>query len=276
MANNQKFMMTPKYFLNLKNSRIFATLVNVKNFIRHRSMRVKWSKVHNHFVVKSETSSICASVNSRVLSYNNGFEYRSRYLRDVYFIHEVELSPSDLVIDCGANMGDFSRALREVCSDIEYIGIEPNPNDFAALKHNNPNDVVLNMGLWNQDGQIDFYVNDKSASSSFIEPPEFREILQIQCSRADSLFTGRAIKLFKLEAEGAEPEVLQGLEGILPSIKYITADVGPERGKLEESTYNECVEFLLARNFKILVQRITGRNVVLFKNQNWLHESPQT
>ena len=276
MATYQKFMKTPKYFLNLENPYLFALLVNIKNFILQRNLRVKWSKRHDHFVVKNEDTLICASVNSRVLGYNNGFEHRSRYLRNVYFIHEVELSSGDLIIDCGANMGDFSRALREVCSDIEYIGIEPNPNDFAALKHNNPNDVVLNTGLWNQDGKIDFYVNDKSASSSFIEPPEFREVLQIQCSRADSLFTGRAIKLFKLEAEGAEPEVLQGLEGILPSIKYITADVGPERGKLEESTYNECVDFLLARNFKILVQRITGRNVVLFKNQNWLHESPQT
>ncbi len=264
---------TPKYLLSLENSPVFAKLVNTKNFVRRRKMRVKWSNEHKHFLVTTEGTMRCASVNSRVLTYNNGFQSRSKYLRDVYFLNEISFFPKDLIIDCGANMGDFSSALRDICSDLEYIGVEPNPNDFAALMHNNPNDLVLNIGLWNEDGEIDFYVNDKSASSSFIEPPEYREILQIACRRGDSLFAGRAIKLFKLEAEGAEPEVLEGIESILPNIKYITADVGPERGKFEEATYMQCVEFLLARNFRILAQNTKGRNIVLFVNRNWVYES---
>ncbi len=264
---------TPNFLLSLDNSPLFATLVNIKNFFRRRKMRVKWCDEHKHFLVTIEGTTRCASVNSRVLTYNNGFESRFKYLREVYFLDKVDLSPSDLIIDCGANMGDFSNALRDICSEIEYIGIEPNPNDFAALKHNNPSDSVLNIGLWNEDGKIDFYVNDKSASSSFIEPPEFREILQIECRRGDSLFSGLPIKLFKLEAEGAEPEVLEGIEGILANIKYISADVGPERGKLELATYKQCAEFLLARNFIVLAENTSGRNIVLFVNTKWLSES---
>lgn len=264
---------TPNFILGIESSILFATLVNIKNFLRQRKIRVKWTDDHQHFVVTIEGTTRCASVNSRVLTYNNGFENRFKYLQDVYFLSKIDLAPNDLIIDCGANMGDFSNALRDICSDLQYIGIEPNPNDFAALKHNNPSDSVLNLGLWNTEGKIDFYVNDKTASSSFIEPPEFREILMIECRRADSLFAGLSIKLFKLEAEGAEPEVLEGMEGILPNIKYISADVGPERGKFEQTTYKQCTEFLLARNFIILAENTSGRNIVLFMNTKWLSES---
>ena len=44
------------------------------------------------------------------------------------------------------------------------------------------------------------------------------------------------IKLLKLQAEGAEPEVSKGSLNSLKNIKFITADLGPERGLNQEST----------------------------------------
>jgi FkbM family methyltransferase len=259
----------PKILVGLRYPVLFSSLVNLNNLLQGKKYRTKWNAKHAHFIFFDGPLRRCASFNSRVLTYNDGFDKRAEYLNSIYFLDEIEFNPQDLVIDCGANMGDLSLALRKKCNEIVYVGIEPNPGDFAALMHNNPQDEIYNLGLWNEDDSIDFFLDQKTASSSFVEPKNYIEIKKIQAQRGDTLFTNRLIKLFKLEAEGAEPEVLMGLEGILKNIKYISADVGPERGVHEELTRDECVKFLESRNFKIVKEKTHGRRIVLFENKNW-------
>lgn len=76
------------------------------------------------------------------------------------------------------------------------------------------------------------------------------------------------IKLLKLEAEGAEPEVLEGCGDLLQQIEYITADLGPERGVSQESTLVPVVNYLLAHNFELLEVGHT-RIVGLFRNKKF-------
>ncbi len=73
------------------------------------------------------------------------------------------------------------------------------------------------------------------------------------------------MKLLKLEAEGAEPEILAGVEKRLPLIEYISADLGPERGVDQESTAAAAIDYLLARNFR-LIDVYCDRVTCLFKN----------
>jgi len=259
----------PKVLVSLRYPVLFSFLVNSKNLLQGKKYRTKWNPEHSHFIFFDGTIRRCASFNSRVLTYNDGFDKRAEYLNAIYFLDEIDFEPQDLVIDCGANMGDFSMALRKKCSDVVYVGIEPNSGDFAALRHNNPEDEIYNVGLWNEDGSIDFFLDEKTASSSFVEPKNYIAIKKIRAQRGDTLFANRRIKLFKLEAEGAEPEVLAGLEGILKNIKYISADVGPERGIHEELTRDECVKFLESRNFRIIKEKTQGRRIVLFENIHW-------
>ena len=75
------------------------------------------------------------------------------------------------------------------------------------------------------------------------------------------------IKLFKLEAEGAEPEILLGCEPILHNIEYISADVGFERGIKQKSTLPEVNNFLMKNGFE-LVKNGRSRIVCLYKNKN--------
>jgi hypothetical protein len=82
--------------------------------------------------------------------------------------------------------------------------------------------------------------------------------------RLDSILNSE-IKLLKLEAEGAEPEVIIGCEGILSKIGYIAADLGPERGLERVNTLPFVVNFLLSRNFEIL-EFTESRCSILFRN----------
>ena len=97
-----------------------------------------------------------------------------------------------------------------------------------------------------------------------IRPKFFESKIVIYTKRLESFINGN-IKCLKLEAEGAETEILEGLGDKLKFIKYISADLGFERGVNEESTLAAVSNFLLSNNFEILAIG-KKRLCVLFKN----------
>lgn len=248
-----------------KNPHFFSAYVNVRSALKGSNIRCKSLPNEGVFQVSSKGEKRFASVNSRVLSYLDGFAARAEYVGKTYHVNSIEFSDGDLVIDCGANMGDLEYYLSKFAPNVNYIGFEPNPHDFVCLENNVGPLKCKNIGLWNLEGYIPFYVNDAHASSSFIEPPEYTEIIRIPASTLSAQFPVEKIRLLKLEAEGAEPEVLQGAVPILRNIDYISADVGPERGIDEEETRDYVVNFLTASGFELINESRGHRKIVLFK-----------
>ena len=194
-----------------------------------------------------------------------GIIRRTQILGDCYFLPLITFEPGDLVVDCGANVGELKFYFTENELLIEYIGIEPSPLEYACLKENVAPSQTLNIGLWDSDGELDFFVSSQMADSSFIEPPTYEKIIKVETKRLDSLLANRKIKLLKLEAEGAEPEVLYGCEKILDRIEYISADVGFERGVNQTSTLAAVTNYLLSNGFE-LVDVQERRLTALFRN----------
>jgi hypothetical protein len=60
------------------------------------------------------------------------------------------------------------------------------------------------------------------------------------------------IKCLKLEAEGAEPKILQGLGEKIKLVEFIAADLGYERGVLFESTLAPVTNFLIKNNLELI------------------------
>lgn len=200
--------------------------------------------------------------------YSKGLIYRGRSIGKSYLLSNVNFTNRDVVIDCGANMGDLQLFFWDLAIDITYIGIEPNPIDFECLSRNKLGSAsVLNLALWNEKGNLKFWIDAKTASSSLIEPPSFTEITTIETVRLDQLELPSRIKLLKIEGEGAEPEILLGCSGILHKVEFISADVGPERGVNQSSTRNDVVDFLLKNNFEIIQENPYHRKTILFKNR---------
>ena len=106
-----------------------------------------------------------------------------------------------------------------------------------------------------------------SGDSSILPINNYTEIISIQTTTLDNEIDKiqQKIKLIKLEAEGFEPEILQGLKKYLNSVEYITVDCGFERGIKQESTIAECSNYLLKNNFK-MINFGAPRMVTLFKN----------
>ncbi len=201
---------------------------------------------------------------SRAFSYVKGIRARAEQLGKAYLLNVVDFRPGDVVIDCGANIGEFRYWFEFKGIPVRYIGFEPSPLEYSALKRNCPNDEAYNCGLWNTEGVLDFYVASESADSSLIKPAAFDAIISVPTQRLDKFVSG-PVKLFKLEAEGAEPEILEGLGDKLALVEYVAADVSFERGAAMESTLAPVTNYLLARGF-VLVQLHTPRLVALYRN----------
>jgi len=198
-------------------------------------------------------------------AYRGGIPQRARKIGEDYFLPLVSFSQGDLVVDCGANVGDLSLYFQEKGLEVEYLGIEPSPKEFACLEKNVHPAKALNFGLWHEDHELDFFVSSQGADSSFILPADYSSVVKVPAKRLDSL-VDRKIKLLKVEAEGAEPEVLRGCDGLLGKIEYISADLGFERGLEQSSTLVPVTNYLLERGFE-LVTLSHDRIVALFRNR---------
>jgi len=210
----------------------------------------------------------------RIPLYNIGINSRlDKLMRDEYLLNNISLPEDCIVFDIGSNIGEFGVYLRANCKkmNIEYHAFEPSMIEYETNKLNNNrnNDFINNVGLWNKKGVIEFYNKNITGDSSFIETDGYTSIERANVDTIDNYvkkYDIQNIRLLKLEAEGGEPEVLEGAINTLPIIDYITADLGYERGINEEHTFSDVTNFLLSNGYEIIDINL-DRFSSLYKNK---------
>ena len=117
-------------------------------------------------------------------------------------------------------------------------------------------DTLLNP-YWKDD------LSDDLDYTSEVEVIPLDEIWESK--EASTLIGNDNIKLIKLEAEGAEPEVLKGASKTLRRTHYISIDCGPERGLEQEAVLMPVLENLKQFGFEI-IGYYHKRGIFLFRN----------
>jgi FkbM family methyltransferase len=171
----------------------------------------------------------------RVIRYIFGIDWILLKLYESYGMETLLMGEvPEIVIDCGANVGEFS-ILCERRFGASVYAFEPDPIssychrlNTRGMKH-----VLFELALSDKTGSSIFYSAPDGADSS-LYPPEntYLEIL-IQTQRFDempNLFSQQGSRLLKMDAEGFEPEVLAGFGDTLQLFKWVTVDVSAERG----------------------------------------------
>ena len=205
----------------------------------------------------------------------NGLAQRGKMLRSQYLFDFIE-GPINTVIDVGANSGDLILALPH--DTREYIAFEPIHEEWRALEKNcgmrgfrRPFCIAAS----NSDSDIEIYVSTQGGDSSIIQPANgFSEKRTVVASKLDSVLASQQIgrvltvvDLLKIEAEGFEPEVLEGSIQTLKICRWVAVDGGPERGLESKTTIERCVNTLLGNGFELVALNIKSRpGVGLFKN----------
>ena len=256
------------YLISFTNKKFYVFLRNIlesvfynKNFslfYENKFYVRKYSTFQNIFFYHKE----------RTRMYGRGYNFRLRSLEKIYFINKIKFNNLDTVIDCGSNIGEIGLLFKLKKIKINYIAFEPASYEFKCLKKNIGinNFNLYKVALWKHFSNNDLFVKSETADSSLFRINNYDFIKRVKCKKLDDYNFNKNIKLLKIEAEGAEPEVLIGAERTIQNCSFISVDAGPERGVDQKTTVKQVTHFLLNRNF-ILVKKSVGRIILLFKNK---------
>jgi len=148
----------------------------------------------------------------------------------------------NVVLDVGANTGQYAEHLREIGYQGKILSFEPLKEAFKTLEKKASTDPVwkvYNFALGSEESKLDIHVAESSASSSLFDATENlislhptsrvveKDTVQVKC--LDSLFEelcpdGSNVFL-KIDTQGYEKEVLFGAQGSLNRIEMIQVEM---------------------------------------------------
>lgn len=165
-------------------------------------------------------------------------KYKDHFVRpdtlDSYVVDEVagsyrllEVTPKDVVLDVGANIGAFSRrALADGAARV--VGYEPFPENAAIARKNAPKAEIHEAALvgGKVETNISFFVNvrGKNHGAHSTVPTRGRDVMQVKGVPFQKVVKDVKPTKIKMDCEGAEYDLL--LEAPLPkSVKMIALEI---------------------------------------------------
>lgn len=145
----------------------------------------------------------------------------------------VEVLEGDVVIDCGGYVGGFALSASRLASKV-YV-FEPAPLNAGCARRNleiRDNVTIVEAGLYFESGQMTLNLSSSAVEHSLLSPDKgatglTQSIPVWSLNDFCKLNEVHALDFVKIEAEGVELEVWEGLANLRPS--RIAIDVSPER-----------------------------------------------
>ncbi|MBT3175218.1 MAG: FkbM family methyltransferase [Lentimicrobiaceae bacterium] len=185
--------------------------------------------------------------------YKRGIMVGIDMLAEQYSLDRINNNGKGLLIDCGANAGELGLWSRK--NSFEYIAFEPEELESKCVNLNaKPGSKTFRNALWKEKARLTIHSMPNSGDSSVFDMGDAVDKFEIDAVRLDetvSLDAYDGVVILKVEAEGAEPEVLEGASGLFDRIDYIAVDCGPERGVEQDYTFVEVNNLLVDNNFRL-------------------------
>jgi FkbM family methyltransferase len=149
----------------------------------------------------------------------------------------------DLILDIGANTGQYARFVREIGYQGRIVSFEPQSEAYAKLVEARRNDLLWEIApqvaIGDRDGQVTINLSKNSVSSSILpmldshrslEPESVyanQETVDIRTldTIAEKYLAGMQSVYLKIDVQGYEKNVLLGATRILPKIKGIQMEL---------------------------------------------------
>ena len=113
---------------------------------------------------------------------------------DIYARGELGVQKGNIVLDCGANVGVYTRHALERGAQL-VVAIEPAPANLECLRRNFAPEIeqgrviIYPKGVWDKDDMLTLYLDpSREAAASFVNHPEgWKQIQQVPLTTIDHL-----------------------------------------------------------------------------------------
>jgi FkbM family methyltransferase len=190
------------------------------------------------------------------------------YEEDLRRVKLLRSEAIDLVLDVGANAGQYAQRLRGAGYEHRIVSFEPLAEAFAELQRAATADPlweVRRLALGDQDGNAEIHVSANSWSSSLLEmgerhlasAPESAYIAaeRVSTARIDSIWDEVVARderpFLKLDVQGFEMHVLRGAADHLDRLAGVQAELALVHLYEGDSLWREVVDHLEAHGFEL-------------------------
>jgi len=174
----------------------------------------------------------------------------------------ISVYPTDIIIDIGANVGQYATDIIAAGYEGKIVSIEPIPSIHQILKKNAekyPNwEVYECTALGDQEGEISFNISKNYASSSaLILKEEYQEVspetklidkIYVNKTTLNNIYQNLHLSQqsvgLKIDTQGYEMEILKGAEKMLDKCKWIQVELSLEELYEGQPLYMDVINYL--------------------------------
>jgi FkbM family methyltransferase len=129
----------------------------------------------------------------------------------------ASLKEDDVFVDVGAHIGLYSIYAASLLRQGKVVAIEPNPKNYKALfkaiqLNRLKNVVALNIAAWSKECRLPLYIKGSSDPHSLVSKSS--KYIIVRAMKLDDCINKLGLKkisLIKIDVEGAEVQVIDGL-----------------------------------------------------------------
>lgn len=192
--------------------------------------------------------------------------YRQIHAARLHLLPFLSLLRRGVILDLGANIGDWTAAVLRVEPDAQIIAVEPAPEPLEVLKRRFGNRITIeSRAVSNKSGSATFHITRGSSVASLHAPHrqtdalyggsggwEVKETLEVETTTVDELAAGRPVAVLKIDVQGAEREVLAGAAQTLPHTEAVLMEVTFVSHYQGDTTFPGLHEYMTEQGFELV------------------------
>lgn len=218
----------------IKNLYFDWTLFKAMNFGAWVRLTLSKYKCLFCILVLKKSCTLRAGKNTMLISSIEDLGTTLSSLSDSYYDLKKHISDARIIIDVGANIGQFANAAKYWFPNSKIYSFEPVPEVFEILQQNMKScwesSVQINFWLSDSQWQITFYTSELSLVSSIIKSDHMKSALVLEVNTLDNMLGDlEDIDILKIDVEWAELMVLKWSANVLKRSKYLLIEMSFER-----------------------------------------------
>lgn len=139
------------------------------------------------------------------------------------------VKPGNIVLDCGANVGDFVREALSAGAKL-VIAIEPVPRSAECVRRTFAPEIaagrvrLVEKAVWHEAGTMKMYLHDNALLDTLMQRHEapVAQVVEVPLITIDTLVAELGlprVDFIKMDIEGAEPNALRGARGTIQTFR---------------------------------------------------------